>query len=120
MTTSLFLTVRDRTRGVCLGNRVEVARSVWARGRGLLGRSGLPAGGGLLIIPCNSIHSWFMRFPFDALFLDREFRVIHAVHAMPPWRVSPIVRRSHAVLELPAGTARAAGVGVGDQLVLES
>lgn len=106
------------TRGSTVAASTEVARSLFTRGRGLLGRKGLPKGGGLLIVPCNSIHSFFMQFPFDAVFLTRDLHVIHVIHEMQPWRVSPLVRRAHAVLELPPGAARAAGLEIGDRLEL--
>lgn len=114
-----IVSVLDVTRGTEVAARVELANSLVTRGRGLLGRKELPAGCGLLIVPCNSVHSFFMQFRFDALFLDREYRVLHIIAAMKPWRVSRIVRGAHAVLELPAGTARAAGVEAGDQLAVQ-
>lgn len=106
------------SRGVCLAAPAAVADRWWERGRGLLGQAGLAQGAGLLIIPCNSIHSCFMRFPFDAAFIDREYQVLHLIHAMPPNRVSRIVRRSWAVLELPAGVLQATGTQTGDQLAV--
>ncbi|MCX6024257.1 MAG: DUF192 domain-containing protein [Chloroflexi bacterium] len=110
--------VLNRTRGANLAANAEVARSWSERGRGLLGRSALAPGSGLLILPCNSIHSFFMRFTFDALFLDRNYHVLHVLHSMPPWRLSRIVWRAHAVLELPAGVAATTGTQTGDELTL--
>jgi uncharacterized protein len=111
--------VLNSTRGATVADRVEVARSAWSRGKGLLGRSGLAPNAGLLIIPCNSIHSFFMQFRFDALFLDRDYRVLQIIHEMKPWRASSLVWRAHAVLELPAGVARGTGVQIGDQLAVQ-
>jgi uncharacterized membrane protein (UPF0127 family) len=79
-------------------------------------QSRLPAGEGLLIKPCRSVHTHFMRFPIDVLFLDRENRVVHVIPAMAPWKLSPNVRAADAVLELPAGAS--AGTAAGDQLEL--
>ncbi len=104
--------VHGATGGV-LADRVEVARSLWARSRGLLGRHRLEPGSGMLLDPCNSIHMLFMRFPIDALFLDRRNTVVKILPGLRPWRVSPIVFRARRVLELPAGTAREAGVELG-------
>ncbi len=93
-----------------------VAPTFWAKGRGLLGRGSLPPGEGLFIAPCNSIHSFFMQFRFDAVFVDREWRVVHLIKGMPAFRVSRIVRRAHGVVELPEGMIEATGTGLGDDL----
>ncbi len=71
---------------------------------GLLGRSSLPADEGLLLVPAWSIHTWFMRFPIDVVFLDAEGRVLRVVERMRPWRLVS-VRRARAVIELAAGVA---------------
>ena len=68
------------------GVTAEVARSFWARVRGLIGRRGLPPGRGLLILRCNAIHTFFMRFAIDATFYDREDRVVKVVRDIRPWR----------------------------------
>jgi uncharacterized membrane protein (UPF0127 family) len=106
----------NRTRGdaLCVG---ELADRPLLRMRGLLGRSGLPAGEGMLLTPAPSIHTAFMRFSIDALFLDRELRVIKIVEKLAPWRVASKAR-AHAVLELAAGESARRGVRVGDLLEL--
>ena len=68
-----------------------------------MGRRELPAGRGLWIEPCNSIHMFFMRFAIDVLFLDREGRVKKVMLRLRPWRISPIVFGARTVVELPAG-----------------
>lgn len=110
------LIVRNQTRNACLVEHGRVAASFWTRLRGLLGTSSLPAGDGLLIEHCSSIHSIGMRYPFDALFLDRSGRVIHSISAMKPNRVSRHLFSAHWVLELPAGTIRSTATERGDQL----
>jgi uncharacterized protein len=106
----------NRTRGdaLCVG---ELADGPLLRMRGLLGRSGLPAGEGLLLSPAPGIHTAFMRFPIDALFLDRELRVIEIVEKLRPWRMAS-KRKAWAVLELAAGECARCGVQVGDTLEL--
>jgi uncharacterized membrane protein (UPF0127 family) len=84
-----------------------------------MGRAGLAPGEGLHILPCNGIHSFFMRFPFDAVFVDRELKVVHCLEAMPPWRASSIYREAHSVVELPAGTVAATGTRPGDVLAFD-
>lgn len=87
---------------------------------GLLGRAGLDEGEGLWIVPCNSIHTWFMRFPIDAVFVDKQGRVLRIYERLKPWRLTRIVRGAKAVLELPAGRVAQVGVSEGDELVLET
>lgn len=108
--------VVNSDRGTTLVVTGRRAGSVIDRSLGLMFRRPLPAGSGLLIDPCNSIHSCFMRFRFDAAFLDRDGRVLHTIHAMAPWRVSRIVFKAHSVLELPAGTLKGTGTEIGDVL----
>jgi uncharacterized protein len=104
------------TRGHCLCVS-EVADGGLRRMRGLIGRRGLPAGEGLLLSPAPAIHTAFMRFPIDALFLDRDMRVLDIVQHLRPWRVAS-KRRARAVLELSAGECARRGVEVGDRLEL--
>ena len=106
----------NETRQVLLVANGRLARSMWERGRGLLGTRSLPPGDGLLIEKCSSIHSFWMRFAFDALFLDREGTVVHLIHEMKPHRMSRHVFASRAVLELPSGTIRASGSELGDAI----
>jgi uncharacterized membrane protein (UPF0127 family) len=105
-------------KGVEIAGDVEVAETAWQRFVGLMGRATLPSGKGLLIRPCNSIHMFFMRFPIDVAFLDREGRVLRVYHGIKPWRVSRIVLGAKAAVELPAGTLAVAGVETGAQLRL--
>lgn len=97
--------------GHVLAERVLVADNPWLRFKGLMGRPELSPGEGLLLQPCSSIHSCFMRFEFDALFLDKDNRVIHIVDAMKPWRLSPIIWKAKQVLELPAHQAEGTLLG---------
>jgi uncharacterized membrane protein (UPF0127 family) len=82
--------------------------------RGLLGRDGLAEGEGMLFTRTGSIHTFFMRFPIDAVFCDRELRVLKVVRELPPWRTAS-KRGAKVVVELPAG---AAAVEPGDRLLL--
>jgi uncharacterized protein len=104
------------TRGQCLCVS-ELADRPLPRMRGLIGRRGLPAGEGMLLRPAPSIHTAFMRFPIDALFLDRDLRVLDIRESLPPWRAAA-KHRARAVLELAAGECARRGVEVGDRLEL--
>jgi uncharacterized protein len=109
--------LRDETgRVVC--DRCTLARDTYARMVGLLGRTGLEQGEGLLLQPAGSIHTFFMRFPIDAVFLDKERRVVRIAASVKPWRAA-LARRSRAVLELAAGEAARVGLQPGNVLQLE-
>jgi uncharacterized protein len=98
--------------------RCVVADSFLTRLRGLLGRRELPPDEGLLINPCSSVHTWFMRFPIDVLFLDRDLRVVRVAADVRPFRLR-WGRGARQVLELAAGEAAERGIRVGDRLTLE-
>ena len=104
--------VTNPSRHAVLAERARVADTFTARAVGLLGQKN--AGGGLILEPCSSIHTWFMGFAIDVCFLDAE-NVVLAVYArLRPWRMTRIVRGARRVLELDAG-----GMGdtaVGDRL----
>src|SRR5262245_13727404 len=99
----MIVTVVNQTRERVLADRCDVARSFFARGRGLLGRVGLAAGEGLLIYPEWSVHSFFMRFPIDVLFVSKEDRVMAVCAAMAPNRPFAGSWGARYVIELPAG-----------------
>ena len=105
--------IGENGRPVC--ERCEVADGPLERLRGLLGRDALPDDAALLLRPCSSIHTSFLRFPIDAVFLDRDFRVLDVVSKLRPWRAA-WRRGAHAVLELPAGAAACRGVARGARL----
>ena len=84
--------------------------------RGLLGRRGLDADEGILLRPAPSIHTLFMRFAIDVVFLDGDDRVVKIVLALAPWRFAG-ARGAKAALELPAGRADEIGLRVGDRVV---
>jgi uncharacterized membrane protein (UPF0127 family) len=83
--------------------------------RGLLGPKGLESGEGILLRPAPAIHTWFMRFPIDAVFVDRDLTVLKIAPDLPPWRMARC-KGARAVLELPAGEARRRGIGSGARL----
>ena len=103
--------------GAVLARRVERALTIAARLRGLLGRGALPEGDALAIEPCTSLHTFFMRFPIDAVFLSREGRVIRAISDLRPWRATRIYPRAALAVELPAGTLARTGTLEGDTLI---
>jgi hypothetical protein len=98
-----------------LATRLEVADSGPKRNMGLLGRDGLAPGEGLWIVPCESVHTFFMRFPIDLVYLDRKNTVKKVRHAVGAWRLSACLS-AHSILELPAGTIRNTQTQPGDTL----
>ena len=109
----------NRTRGAVLADRVESAHRIRDRLRGLLGRAKLGRGEALAIRPCASIHTFFMRFEIDAVFLDRDGRVLRALAGLRPWRATRFHLRAEQVVELPAGTVERTGTREGDELAFE-
>jgi uncharacterized membrane protein (UPF0127 family) len=99
--------------------RGRVADNMWTRLKGLIGSRPLEAGEGLLIVPCQSVHTHFMRFPIDVVYVDAADQVVGLHHSLPPWRFGRFHRRARFVIELPAGTVEATGTEVGDRLSIE-
>jgi uncharacterized membrane protein (UPF0127 family) len=104
-----------RTDGSVVCERCVVADRMLPRMKGLLGKRELDAGEGLLIQPAPSIHTFFMRFPIDVVFLAKNGEVMKVAPNVGPWRMRSC-RRAFAVLELPAGEAESRGITVGDHI----
>lgn len=120
-----MLTATNVTRGTILADELEVAATLWARFRGLMGRRRLPAGHGLWLPGSNGIHMLFMRLPIDAIFLGpagadgaRRVRSVH--RRLRPWMgIVPLVLGADGVLELPPGTIDASATEAGDAIRLD-
>ena len=110
------MAVRKRDGGVVC-ERCTLAATPLARMRGLLGRRSLPRGEGVLLRPAGSVHTAFMRFAIDVVFVDRDLVVRCVVSDLPPWRTAG-ARRARAALELAAGEAARRGIEPGDRLEL--
>lgn len=108
----------NHTKGTTVASNVRVATSMWARFWGLMGRASLEDDGGLLLRPCSSVHTFFMRFPIDVIFLDRGGSVVKIIAAMKPWRAALGGPGAHSALELNSGAAASRGLEVGDVLTL--
>lgn len=98
-----------------LFSEVDVTESMFERMKGLLGHYPLSEQQGFWIEPCNSIHTWFMPFALDVVFVDRHKRVCHFSEAVKPWRCRASFRAS-AVLELKSGQIKRKNIQLGDQL----
>jgi len=111
--------VQNTTRGTVIGGAIDSAETSAARRVGLLKHSRLEEGAGLWIVPCESVHTFFMKFAIDLVYLDRQHRVRSVVRALVPWRMSMCLA-AHSILELPPGTIDRTRTEKGDQLVLEA
>jgi uncharacterized membrane protein (UPF0127 family) len=111
------LALMNQRTDEAIADRVEVAVTRRDRRKGLLGRNGFEASDALIMAPCFSIHTMFMRFDIDVVFVDDMGRAVKVVRELSPWRIA-VDPSAHAVVELPAGSLRDREVNVGDRLYL--
>lgn len=107
----------NRTRDEVLAERAELANNPWSRFWGLMGRTSIPEGGGLVIKPGGGIHMFFMRTPLDVVHVRRDGRVTHVLRGIKPWRMGPLFVGGALAIELAAG--RATSTQPGDEVVIE-
>jgi uncharacterized membrane protein (UPF0127 family) len=98
-----------------IATSVEVAVTRRSRRRGLLGRDHLDASAALVLEPCAAVHTAFMRFSIDVVFVNRGGYAVKIVEDVPPWRIA-LSTRAYAVIEMPAGSLRRLDVSLGDRL----
>ncbi len=110
--------IRNRTRNTELGSAIDLADTSAKRRTGLLKHTGLAPGEGLWIVPCESVHTFFMKFAIDLVYLDRAHKVRKVCHSVEPWRMS-ICLSAHSIIELPAGSVRGTQTVAGDELDIE-
>ena len=108
----------NRTRQAFLATDLQLADTHWMRLKGLLGKrlGDFARGQGLWIIPCQGVHTMFMQFPIDVLYLDENNVVLHTEENVRPWRLTPIRTGASSVLELPVRTLFVSGTAVGDEI----
>ena len=111
--------LRNVRTGQILADAVEPAFDAERRRRGLLGRTGLPDGAAIVIAPSNAVHTFFMKFPIDVVFVRRDGTVVKVRRDMPAGRIAAAFS-AFAVIETAAGGAERAGVRPGDRIALES
>jgi uncharacterized protein len=110
--------VTNVTKGTILAERADKANTSEKRRNGLLKHTSLPKGEALWIAPCEAVHSFWMKFAIDVLYLNKKKKVLKIRHSMVPWRISGCLT-AHSVLELPAGMAKETQTQKGDQLEFE-
>lgn len=109
----------DVTSASILAEETTFAKNIFQRAKGLLGKKELAKGKALVINPCNSVHTFFMRFPIDVVFVNKTNKVIAVIPAIPAFRISKIYFHAAYVIELPAGTLETNPVAVGDLLEIK-
>jgi uncharacterized protein len=101
---------------VLVVDQLAIAESFWQRGRGLLGRSRLEANEALWIKPCNNIHTFFMKFAIDCVFVDSKMEIKSIAKSVVPFRFVGPYWKSSSVIEMPSGLAEMKNLKIGDQL----
>ena len=107
----------SKRTGEEIASQIELASTFWTRLKGLMFRRELSTGRALLLEPCSQIHTCFMRFPIDVVFLDAQNCVVGVIEAIEPWRISKFYYTARRTLELSSGALRGR-VHIGDELIL--
>lgn len=113
---SILMKIINLNKKCVLAEEVILANSFLKRAKGLLGYSSLGTNQAMILRPSNSVHTFFMRFPIDVLFVGKDNLVLAAVTNMRPFRVTGIFLKSAFVIELPAGIIKSTGTSKGDLL----
>ncbi len=108
----------NQTQNTILAEDVFIADTPFKRIKGLLGRKNFPPGEAIILDPCNSIHTFFMHFPIDVLFVDKNYKALKTLHNLNPNRISRIYWFANKVIELPAGKLNLTNTQAQDQLQL--
>ena len=108
----------NQTKNTILAEDVVLAKTPFRRIKGLLGRKVFLPGQALILEPCNSVHTFFMRFPIDILFVDKNYKIIKVLLKLNPNKISRIYWHSSRVIELPVGRLNLTDTQVQDQLQL--
>jgi len=109
----------NKTNNSVLAENVIIADTPFTRMKGLLGKKKFSKGQALILNPCNSIHMFFMRFPIDVLFLDKNNRIVKAISSIRPFCLTAIYFKAKFAVELPVGTTLATNTQAGDCLLIE-
>ncbi|KUO50526.1 MAG: hypothetical protein APF76_07715 [Desulfitibacter sp. BRH_c19] len=112
--------VFNESKNTILLEEVEIADSFFLRLKGLLGKSSLPHGKGIIIKPCKAVHTMAMSFTIDVAFVDKNNYICHIIDSMLPYKFSPTIRKADYVIEAPASTFKTSGTNLGDKIKLIS
>lgn len=102
-----------------LADKAEIANNPLKRMKGLLGKSEFSQGSALILDPCDSVHTFFMRFAIDIIFIDKNNSVVKIISSMKPYRLSGIYFKSRLAIELPSGKTLATNTQLGDKILIK-
>lgn len=106
----------NQTKNTILAEETITANGFFSRMKGLLGKKELSKGHAIILTPCNCIHTLFMRFAIDVLFVGKDNNILELINTLKPFRVSPPYYLAKFVIELPAGTIQSTATQKGDSL----
>lgn len=109
-------TLMSKTKNQELVKNLEIASKMFSRMKGLLGTQSLPENSALWIHQCNSIHTFFMNYAIDCVFLDKNMKVVSLVDEVGPWRITLPKWTADSVVELPAGQIKKLKIELGEEL----
>ncbi|MFH1442005.1 MAG: DUF192 domain-containing protein [Candidatus Omnitrophota bacterium] len=106
----------NNTKNTILAEEAYIADTVFTRVKGLLGKQSFDEGSALIIKPCNSIHTFFMRFTIDVVFVNSNNAVVKILPKIAPNKISGVYFKAYFAIELPAGTVEKTSTIIGDLL----
>jgi uncharacterized protein len=112
----VIMKVVNLSNGAELANEITKAYHFFARLKGLMFSKSLPEGHGLHIKPCRSIHTFFMSYPIDVLYLNKDFEIVGLQESFQPSKIGQVFKNGYSVLELPVGTVKKTGSKIGDKI----
>lgn len=107
----------DASQEIIIAKEVRDATTFWQRLLGLLGKKDLSVEQGLIIEPCKIVHTFFMKFALDIIFLNQRDRVVNIIENMPPNRISPFINEAQVVVELKAGVSKNKEIRLGNKII---
>jgi uncharacterized membrane protein (UPF0127 family) len=107
-----------RINDTVIGDNIGIADNFFTRFRGLMLKKSLPENTGLMIYPCNSIHMFFMYFPLDILFVDKNDNIVDYLENFEINKVSKIYSKARYVVELPAGTIKSKNIQKNQKILI--
>ncbi len=113
-------TIINASNGELLAAEGSLANTFFTRLKGWLGKKTMPEDEGLIISPCNQVHSMGMKIVIDVLFVSSSNEIVYLIEKMTPHRISPHIRAAHYVIELPAGQISRTGTELGHRVAIQS
>jgi uncharacterized protein len=110
--------ILDKGKNTVLAENAVIAATFFTRMKGLLGRKGLESGQAMVIKSCASVHTFFMQFTIDVVFVDKNNRVVKTISNLGPWRFTPFYPAASYCIEFPAGTIAAKNITSGLEVII--